>query len=95
MPSDAGPGAAAAHGATTNAAVASPPCSAAGRTARRNARRHIAKAIVTTPGIRAVAVENLSLRNMLRSAKGTPEQPGTNVRAKRRTEPLNVARRAV
>ena len=49
---------------------------------RRNARRHIAKAIVTTPGIRAVAVENLSLRNMLRSAKGTPEQPGTNVRAK-------------
>ena len=49
---------------------------------RRNARRHIAKAIVTTPGIRAVAVEDLSLRNMLRSAKGTPEQPGTNVRAK-------------
>ena len=49
---------------------------------RHNARRHIAKAIVTTPGIRAVAVENLSLRNMLRSAKGTPEQPGTNVRAK-------------
>ena len=49
---------------------------------RRNARRHIAKAIVTTPGIRAVAVENLSLRNMLRSAKGTPEHPGANVRAK-------------
>ena len=49
---------------------------------RRNARRHIAKAIVTTPGIRAVAVEDLNLRNMLRSAKGTPEQPGTNVRAK-------------
>ena len=49
---------------------------------RRNARRHIAKAVVTTPGIRAVAVEDLSLRKMLRSAKGTPEQPGTNVRAK-------------
>ena len=49
---------------------------------RRNARRHIAKVIVTTPGIRAVAVEDLSLRNMLRSAKGTPEHPGGNVRAK-------------
>ena len=49
---------------------------------RRNARRHIAKAIAATPGIRAVAVENLSLRNMLRSAKGTQQQPGTNVRAK-------------
>ena len=49
---------------------------------RRNARRHIAKAIVTTPGISAVAVENLSLRNMLRSAMGTQQQPGTNVRAK-------------
>ena len=49
---------------------------------RRNARRHIAKAIVTTPGIRAVAVEDLSLRNMLRSAEGTREQPGTGVRAK-------------
>ena len=44
--------------------------------------RHIAKAIVTTPGIRAVAVEVLSLRNMLRSANGTQQQPGTNVRAK-------------
>ena len=49
---------------------------------RHTARRHIAKAIVTTPGIRAVAVEALSLRNMLRSAKGTQQQPGTNVRAK-------------
>ena len=49
---------------------------------RRNARRHIAKSIATTPGIRAVAVEELSLRNMLRSAKGTQEQPGTHVRAK-------------
>ena len=49
---------------------------------RRNARRHIAKAIVTTAGIRAVAVEDLNLRNMLRSAKGTQQQPGTSVRAK-------------
>ena len=49
---------------------------------RRNARRHIAKTIVITPDIRAVAVEDLSLRNMLRSAKGTEQQPGTNVRAK-------------
>ena len=49
---------------------------------RRNARRHIAKAIVTTPGIRAVAVEDLNLHNMLRSAQGTPEAPGSNVRAK-------------
>ena len=40
---------------------------------RRNARRHVAQAIVTTPGIRAVAVDDLSLRNMLRSANGTPE----------------------
>ena len=62
---------------------------------RRNARRHIAKTIVITPDIRAVAVENLSLRNMLRSAKGTEQQPGTNVRDIERPEPLNVARRAV
>ena len=49
---------------------------------RRNARRHIAKAIVAPPVIRAVAVEDLSLRNILHSTKGTPEHPGTNVRAK-------------
>ena len=49
---------------------------------RRNARRHIAKAIVTTPGMCALAVEDLSLHNMLRSAKGTGQQPGTNVRAR-------------
>ena len=29
-----------------------------------------------------MAVEDLNLRNMLRSAKGTQQQPGTNVRAK-------------
>ena len=49
---------------------------------RRNARRHLAKAIASTRGIRAVAVEDLSLRNMLRSAKGTRQQPGSHVRAK-------------
>ena len=82
MPSDAGPGAAAAHGAIDKRGRRLATMQRRRANRRRNARRHIAKAIVTTPGIRAVAVENLSLRNMLRSAKGTPEQPGTNVRAK-------------
>ena len=49
---------------------------------RRNARRHVARALASTPGVRAVAVEDLSLRNMVRAAKGTAGHPGTGVRAK-------------
>ena len=47
------------------------------------------------PGIRAVAVEGLNLRNMLRSAKGTQQQPGTNVRTKSGLNRSMSPRRAV
>ena len=81
MLSDAGPDVPAARGATQ---TRPPPRHHAATRAhrRRDARPHLAKAIASTRGIRAVAVEDLSLRNMLRSAKGTRQQPGSYARAK-------------
>jgi putative transposase len=49
--------------------------------ARRDAMHKLSRAIVNTaPAV--IALEALKLRNMTRSAKGTPEKPGVNVRAK-------------
>jgi putative transposase len=48
--------------------------------ASRDFAHKAARAIVTTAD--AIGLEHLSVRAMTRSAKGTPERPGVNVRAK-------------
>jgi putative transposase len=48
--------------------------------ARRDALHKISRTIVNTYDV--IALEDLRIRNMVRSAKGTVEEPGTNVAAK-------------
>ena len=50
---------------------------------RDQADRHIAKAIATTPNIRAVGAEITNNKGLMASAAGTAEHPGVNVAAKR------------
>ena len=50
---------------------------------RVNHQRHVAKAIVTTPGVRQVVLEDTKLANMTASARGTKTFPTTNSAAKR------------